>query len=90
MEKFIWLALAEFAQIKRPPSIRGAKPLCRNLLRYVRPLHPAVPRYLAGDDDSGEERNAKITYKLFAGRTYVARLRLFHPDPTGKTSLIYY
>src|SRR5262249_39063105 len=49
-----------------------------------------VPRYLAGDDDSGEERNAKITYKLFEGRTYVARLRLFHPGPTGKTSLIYY
>jgi hypothetical protein len=27
-----------------------------------------VPRYLSGDDDSGEERNASITYKLFQGR----------------------
>lgn len=48
-----------------------------------------VPRYLSGDDDSGEERNAKITYKLFQGRTYIARLRLVHPGPTGKTSLMY-
>src|SRR6202008_2212398 len=25
------------------------------------------PRYLSADDDSGEQRNAKITYKLFKG-----------------------
>ncbi len=48
-----------------------------------------VPRYLSGDDDSGEERSAKIDYKLFKGRTYIARLRLTHPGPTGKTSLMY-
>jgi hypothetical protein len=48
-----------------------------------------VPRYLSGDDDSGEERNASITYKLFEGRSYIARLRLSHPGPTGKTSLMY-
>jgi hypothetical protein len=48
-----------------------------------------VPRYLSGDDDSGEERSASITYKLFQGRSYIVRLRLSHPGPTGKTALMY-
>jgi len=48
-----------------------------------------VPRYLSGDDDSGEDRNAKITYKLFQGRNYIARFRLYHPGMSGKTSLMY-
>jgi len=47
------------------------------------------PRYLAGDDDSGEERCASISYKLFAGRKYIARMRLNHPGPSGKVSLMY-
>jgi len=49
-----------------------------------------APRYLSGDDDSGEERNASITYKLLQGRSYIARLRLVYPGPTGKTSFMYY
>ena len=48
-----------------------------------------APRYLSGDDDCGEDRSASITYKLFQGRSYIARLRLSHPGPTGKTSLMY-
>ncbi|MGE5049534.1 MAG: hypothetical protein ACM3PC_13235 [Deltaproteobacteria bacterium] len=48
-----------------------------------------TPRYLAGDDDSGDERNAAIQYKLFAGRKYIARLRLNHPGASGKVSLMY-
>jgi hypothetical protein len=48
-----------------------------------------TPRYLAGDDDSGEDRCATISYKLFAGRKYVARLRLSHPGASGKVSLMY-
>jgi hypothetical protein len=48
-----------------------------------------VPRYLSGDDDSGEDRNASITYKLFQGREYIVRLRLYYPGVTGKTSLMY-
>jgi hypothetical protein len=48
-----------------------------------------TPRYLAGDDDSGEDRNAKIAYKLFQGRNYIARLRLFYPGASGNTSLMY-
>jgi hypothetical protein len=48
-----------------------------------------TPRFLAGDDDSGEDRNARISYKLFQGRSYIARLRLYHPGQSGKTSLMY-
>jgi hypothetical protein len=48
-----------------------------------------VSRYLTADDDSGEERNASITYKLFQGRTYIVRLRLFYPGQSGQTSLMY-
>jgi hypothetical protein len=48
-----------------------------------------VPRYLSGDDDSGEERNASITQKLFEGRNYIARLRVVHPGPSGTTALMY-
>jgi hypothetical protein len=47
------------------------------------------PRFLAGDDDSGEDRNASISYRLFKGRNYITRLRLYHPGQTGKTSLMY-
>lgn len=47
------------------------------------------PRYLAGDDDSGEERNARISYKLFKGRSYVVRLRLYYPGQSGRASLMY-
>lgn len=47
------------------------------------------PRYLAADDDSGEERNAAIEHKLFSGRKYIARLRLAYPGQSGKTMLMY-
>ena len=47
------------------------------------------PEYLTGDDDGGEERTAKINYKLFKDRTYIVRLRLEHPGPTGQTSVMY-
>jgi hypothetical protein len=49
-----------------------------------------VPRYLSGDDDSGEPRSASITCKLFAGRSYMLRLRLVYPGPTGETAVIYW
>lgn len=47
-----------------------------------------VPRFLAGDDDSGTERKAAITQKLFEGRNYVARLRVVYPGQSGTTSLM--
>lgn len=48
-----------------------------------------VPRFLAGDDDSGTERKAAVTEKLFEGRKYIARLRVIYPGQSGKTSLMY-
>ena len=47
------------------------------------------PRFLAGDDDSGEDRNASVTYKLFKERRYIVRLRLYYPGQSGKTSVMY-
>jgi hypothetical protein len=47
------------------------------------------PRFLTGDDDSGEDRNARISYKLFQGRSYIVRLRLYYPGLSGKSSLMY-
>ena len=59
-------------------------------LGYVPSLNlGGEPRYLAADDDSGESRNARISYKLFAGRTYIVRLRLYYPGQSGKVSLVY-
>ena len=46
------------------------------------------PRYVTADDDSGEDRNASINYKFFAGRKYHVRLRLYYPGQSGVTSLI--
>jgi Astacin (Peptidase family M12A) len=35
-------------------------------------------RYVKADDDSGEERNATLNLKLFAGREYILRVRTYH------------
>ena len=47
-------------------------------------------RYVAGDDDSGEDRNALIQAKLFQGRRYVARLRMYYATESGQTALMYW
>jgi Astacin (Peptidase family M12A) len=47
-------------------------------------------RYVAGDDDSGEDRNALIEAKLFQGRRYVARLRMYYATESGQTALMYW
>ena len=41
------------------------------------------PKYLSGDDDSGEALNSRIEYKLFAGRTYILRVRLYWQHRKG-------
>src|SRR5205814_194392 len=46
------------------------------------------PGLVTADDDSGEDRNASIRQKLFKGRTYFVRLRLYYPGQTGTTSLM--
>lgn len=41
------------------------------------------PVYLAGNDDSGTNLNAQITYRLIKGRTYYVRLRLYYSSSSG-------
>jgi hypothetical protein len=45
-------------------------------------------RYLAGDDDSGEDYNARLQVKLLTGRKYVLRVRLYYEDRAGETAVM--
>ena len=45
-------------------------------------------RYRTGDDDSGVDFNAKIQAKLFSGRRYVLRLRLYYQHSAGDLSVM--
>jgi len=45
-------------------------------------------RYRSGDDDSGEAYNAHIVERLYAGREYVVRLRLYWQNRTGDLALM--
>lgn len=44
-------------------------------------------RYLTGDDDSGEERNASFRVKLFKEKEYVLRIRLNYSQ-SGETAVM--
>lgn len=46
------------------------------------------PVYLAGDDDSGQDRNALVEVKLQAGRRYVVRVRLYSAWQSGQTAVM--
>jgi hypothetical protein len=50
----------------------------------------AEPRFVAGDDDSGENRNAKLRHKLFAGRNYLIRVRCYYSQQSAQTSVMYW
>ena len=43
-----------------------------------------VPRFSLGDDDSGSDRNASFTARLFQGRTYYLRIRLYFQHRRGE------
>jgi hypothetical protein len=45
-------------------------------------------RYRAGDDDSGEDYNANIRFKLVKGRRYVLRIRLYYSGRSGETAVM--
>jgi hypothetical protein len=45
-------------------------------------------RYRTGDDDSGEAYNASFRVKLFKGRSYVLRIRLYYSDRAGETAVM--
>lgn len=47
-------------------------------------------RFLAGDDDSGEDRNMLIRRRLQAGFTYVLRLRLYYAASRGETAVMWW
>jgi len=47
-------------------------------------------RYVAGDDDSGEDRNSLLQAKLFQGRRYVLRIRLYYAWASGQTAAMYW
>ncbi len=46
------------------------------------------PVYLAGDDDSGTNFNARIENRLMHGRTYYLRLRLYYAHATGQGAVM--
>ena len=45
-------------------------------------------RFLAGDDDSVEDRNSTLSAKLFRGRRYVVRVRLAWAGQSGDTAIM--
>jgi hypothetical protein len=45
-------------------------------------------RYMSGDDDSGQDSNARLQLKLFKGRRYVLRLRLYYSARSGDTAVM--
>jgi hypothetical protein len=45
-------------------------------------------RYVTADDDSGEESNAAIHWKLFKDHKYVLRIRLYYRDSSGETAVM--
>lgn len=47
-------------------------------------------RHLAADDDSGTDRNALVRVKLFRGRRYVVRTRLYWAGASGETAVMYW
>ena len=46
--------------------------------------------FVAGDDDSGEDRNAYIRRRLHGGRTYVLRIRLYYAADSGETAVMWW
>jgi hypothetical protein len=49
-----------------------------------------VPRFLAGDDDSGTDRSANISHRLRPGRTYHVRMRVVYKGSRGTATLMYW
>lgn len=47
-------------------------------------------RYLDGDDSGGEDRNAHFKVKLFTGRKYVLRVRLYFAERADETSVMFW
>lgn len=50
--------------------------------------HDGSPRFMAGDDDSGTSLNARIRTRLYPGRRYIVRVRLYLNWATAHTYLM--
>ncbi len=48
------------------------------------------PRFVAGDDDSGTDRTATLTYRLRPGRTYYVRMRMVYNGASGTVTVMYW
>ncbi len=48
------------------------------------------PQFVAGDDDSGFDRNALIKVHLHRGREYILRARLYHSHLSGQSAVMMY
>ncbi|MFA4844948.1 MAG: M12 family metallopeptidase [Patescibacteria group bacterium] len=48
------------------------------------------PVYVAGDDDSGEDRNAELKLRLIQGREYILRVRLYYSYEPGGFAVMYW
>ena len=46
--------------------------------------------YVAGDDDSGEDRNAALKLRLLQGREYILRIRLYYSYKPGGFAVMYW
>ncbi|MFG2267378.1 M12 family metallopeptidase [Streptomyces sp. NPDC048720] len=47
-------------------------------------------RYVTGEDDSGEDRNGRFEVKLFKGRRYVLRVRMYSTWGSANASVMYW
>lgn len=76
-----------------PPASRNYKAGTFGMADTVLVLFEDVDgklRFVAGDDDSGEERNAQIEAKLFQGRRYVLRIRVNWIGQAGQAAVMYW
>lgn len=46
--------------------------------------------YVTGNDDSGEDHNANINLKLYSGKEYILRIRLYYSRKLGHTAVMYW
>lgn len=53
-------------------------------------VHNGIQEYIAGDDDSGQDYNAKIATRLHRGREYIVRTRLYYAESQGNGSIMIY
>jgi hypothetical protein len=47
-------------------------------------------KFRGGDDDSGEDRNARLKLRLQRGRSYVLRVRMYYAAVAGETAVMWW